>query len=191
MQIAKKLNTMKATINRHPICYCYLLALATFAPAKELPEDVQILINKRDNAISQINIKFVEELEKLKVKYTKSGDLDSANAIVALIEKTPDNLLNKGPVGQLVKQPAKEDLISLDGKWLYRKGNATDGGTECRISGGYLIRPDGRSKMEQKNGQVIIDFGKGVVHRFDIINEDTLRGKNNYGNTYQYVRVKE
>ena len=68
---------------------CLPLLLTALVSAGELPDDVQRLIDKRGEAIAQIDLKFVKELEKLKTKYTKAGDLDSANAIVALIEKTP------------------------------------------------------------------------------------------------------
>lgn len=72
-------------------CFQFLL-LTTLVSAGELPDDLQRLIEKRGEAIAQIDLKFVKELEKLKTKYTKAGDLDSANAIVALIEKTPVKL---------------------------------------------------------------------------------------------------
>lgn len=76
---------------------CCLLLLITLVSASELPDDVQRLIDKRSEAVAQINLKFVRELEKLKIKYTKAGDLDSANAIVALIEKTPVKDVNSVP----------------------------------------------------------------------------------------------
>ncbi|MDP0490786.1 MAG: hypothetical protein Q7Q71_07040 [Verrucomicrobiota bacterium JB023] len=52
-----------------------------------LSHDVQQLISKRDRAVERIDQKLIEELEKLKVKYTKAGDLESANKTVELIEK--------------------------------------------------------------------------------------------------------
>jgi hypothetical protein len=177
------MKSMKTAMMPYLMHIFRFLLLTTFISANDLPEDVQRLISKRDLAIAQIDIRFVEELDKLKVKYTKAGDLDAANAIVSLIEKTPVKVMDN--------VPAKEAHLSLDGKWLYRRGSATEGGTECRISGRYLIRPNGRHKIEQKEGQVTIDFGGGVVHKFDIIDENTLRGKNHFGNTYQYVRVNE
>ncbi len=61
-----------------------LMCLASFAG--ELPPEAQRLVNQRNDAIQKIDEKLVDELEKVKVKYTKSGDLDSANSIVKLIE---------------------------------------------------------------------------------------------------------
>ncbi|MEP2777164.1 MAG: hypothetical protein ABJQ29_15095 [Luteolibacter sp.] len=54
---------------------------------EELPGDVQRLFDKRNEAVTKIDRIFVNELEKLKLKYTRNGDLDSAISIVALIEK--------------------------------------------------------------------------------------------------------
>jgi hypothetical protein len=65
------------------------LLLAAVLAGSELPDDVQNLVTKRDEAIEKIDLTFVRELEKLKIKYTKLGDLDSANRIVALIAKHP------------------------------------------------------------------------------------------------------
>jgi hypothetical protein len=65
------------------------LLLAAILAGSELPSDVQNLITKRDEAIEKIDVTFVRELEKLKIKYTKLGDLDSANRIVDLIAKHP------------------------------------------------------------------------------------------------------
>jgi hypothetical protein len=76
---------------------CHLLMLTTLVSAGELPDDVQRLIDKRGEAIAQIDLKFVNEMEKLKTKYTKAGDLDSANAIVALIKKTPAKVVDAVP----------------------------------------------------------------------------------------------
>jgi hypothetical protein len=58
-----------------------------FSHADEIPSDVKNLLEKRDNAVSAIDKRLVEELEKLKVNYTKRGDLESANAVVELISK--------------------------------------------------------------------------------------------------------
>lgn len=64
-----------------------IILLATIASADELPEDLQHLMEKRTEAVAKIDAAFISKLEKLKIKYTKVGDLDTANAIVALIEK--------------------------------------------------------------------------------------------------------
>jgi len=55
--------------------------------ADEIPSNAKSLLEKRDNAVRVIDRRLVEELEKLKVIYTKRGDLNAANAIVELIGK--------------------------------------------------------------------------------------------------------
>jgi hypothetical protein len=71
-----------------------ILLSAVFSMGEELPIDIQSLLNKRNQAVAKIDQTLVQELEKLKVKYTKAGELDSANATVVLIEnykaKEPD-----------------------------------------------------------------------------------------------------
>ena len=64
-----------------------VLSLASLAQGSELPVDARQLLEKRDEAVKAIDRRFAEELEKLKTAHTKRGDLDSANAIVALIDK--------------------------------------------------------------------------------------------------------
>ena len=59
----------------------------SFSCASEIPNDVQNLLNKRHKAVESIDSKLIKELEKLKVAYTKRGDLKSANTIVGLIEE--------------------------------------------------------------------------------------------------------
>ena len=63
---------------------------------EELPIDIQSLLNKRNQAVAKIDQTLVQELEKLKVKYTKAGELDLANATVALIENYKTNEPNAG-----------------------------------------------------------------------------------------------
>jgi hypothetical protein len=65
--------------------FVLFLLFIGIAHADELPSDVKNLLEKRENAVSAIDKRLVEELEKLKVNYTKRGDLDAANAIVELI----------------------------------------------------------------------------------------------------------
>ena len=155
------------------ICFSFLLVAST--PGSELPTDVQNLISKREKAIAEIDRIYVRELEELKVKYTKAGDLDSANAIVSLIEKA---LVN--------------EVSPLEGEWIYRRTGTNDKGTEYRISGDFLISSAKRFKFTREAGQLVVDFqGKGNMLRFRIIDENTMRGKNYYGNAYEFVRVRK
>jgi hypothetical protein len=93
------LNNLRTFVSmKCPICFtCFSLFLVVHSLGDELPDDVQALVAKRDEAISRIDITFVRELEKLKVKYTKLGDLDSANKIVELIAQYPTKVENGMP----------------------------------------------------------------------------------------------
>lgn len=86
--------------------------LIGFAHADELPSDVKNLLEKRNTAVSAIDKRLVEELEKLKVNYTRRGDLDAANSIVELINKyNPDPTAKKNAASEAVKD-------KLVGKWF-------------------------------------------------------------------------
>ena len=72
-----------------PLIYiCFLTALPFgLSSGNELPPDVQRLLSQRDAAVTKIDRVFVDQLEKLKVQYTKEANLEAANATVTLIEK--------------------------------------------------------------------------------------------------------
>ena len=67
--------------------FLLFLFLAGITHADQIPSDVKHLLDKRDDAVRVLDKRLVEELEKLKINYTKKGDLDAANAIVELIGK--------------------------------------------------------------------------------------------------------
>ncbi len=64
-----------------------LVFLISVSLGAELPPEAKRLVEQRDEAIQKIDSKFCEELEKIKLAYTKRGDLDSANAVADLIGK--------------------------------------------------------------------------------------------------------
>jgi hypothetical protein len=76
-----------------PIVTCCLIQILFFfsivspASGSDVPKDARLLLEKREAAVKAIDQRFVEELKKLKVAHTKRGDLESANAIVELINK--------------------------------------------------------------------------------------------------------
>jgi hypothetical protein len=69
------------------ICICFLSSLFVgYSSGQDLPGDVEWLISKRKEAVAKIDRTLVDELEKLKIKYTRAGDLESANETVKVIE---------------------------------------------------------------------------------------------------------
>lgn len=68
-----------------------LLALVCILPtidAGELPREVKALQYQREKKIAEIDLVYRRKLEELKIKYTKAGDLDAANAVVKILEKS-------------------------------------------------------------------------------------------------------
>ena len=57
------------------------------AENKVLPKQVESLIKQRSEAMRKIDDTYCRELKRLKIVYTKKGDLDTANAILNLIGK--------------------------------------------------------------------------------------------------------
>jgi hypothetical protein len=64
-----------------------LVAAASSLLAESLPQEALTLLKKRQDAISRIDETLVAELEKVKLSAMKRGDLDAANAVVALIKE--------------------------------------------------------------------------------------------------------
>lgn len=128
--------------------------------AEELPNDVQLLVSKRNAAIAKIDHTFIEELEKLKVKYTKAGELESANATVALIDKFRVEEFPEPSLSELPKEVyGKSFNWSLNGRnegnrlIIFEGGNGTFGGkaiTWKKISGRKvrLAFKDGNTEIE-------------------------------------------
>ena len=75
------------------ISICFLISLfAGYSSGSELPSDVKRLVSNRNVAVVRIDEIFDKELERLLVKYTKMGDLESANKINALIKTNQESL---------------------------------------------------------------------------------------------------
>jgi len=77
-------NTMKL---KYIFALSIIINICAHAKEEVLPEDLQSLINQRNISISKIDKDFVEQLEKLKIAYTKKGDLDVAVKINELSKK--------------------------------------------------------------------------------------------------------
>lgn len=96
-----------------------LLIYITLSHAQELPTDVKNLLEKRNTAVSAIDKRLVEKLEKLKFNYTRRGDLDSANAIVELIAKyKPEDAVEAKD--EKIGEEMKNKLIGT--KWVWFRG---------------------------------------------------------------------
>ena len=118
---------------------------------EELPSDVQRLFGKRNEAIAKIDRTFVNELEKLKVKYTKKGDLDSANAIVTLIEQFR------------IEEDDPDPLSEVFGKTFSWSANGKDAGNRLIVLEGGKATMRGNKITWEKLGEreIRITFSSG------------------------------
>jgi len=74
---------MRTTI----IAVAFILSYA-FAFADDLPYDVTQVVTERERQVAKIDEKYSAALERLKVSYTKKGDLETALKIDTLIKAT-------------------------------------------------------------------------------------------------------
>jgi hypothetical protein len=166
------------------ICICFLSSLSVaFSLEKEFPSDVQWLVSKRNEAVARIDQTFVEELGKLKVKYTKAGDLENANTVAALIKQT--------------KESNREEGFSLDGEWRYQiyEDYGDVRSSVRRFKGKNLIDEHGRAHpWVYENDGITIKWNSSSTHFEKIIldhkNPDVIKGINSGGNRFSYTRIK-
>ena len=110
-----------------------LILTALFAIAQEIPLKLKNLEAHRAKAVEEINIKFVKELEKLKVYYTKKSDLGSAVLVQSRITKYT----------KTIEEDKKEPAIIV-GKWYWK--NQAGSGT-------FEIFEDGTFTVSRLNGK--------------------------------------
>lgn len=110
------MNSSNAPYRKVALIIVILTQACTYLLGSELPQSVRLLVEKRQIAISKVNMAFVQELEKLKVNYTKASDLENANLIADLIRRTKESDSNG------YSQDGGGALTLLDsrlvGKWM-------------------------------------------------------------------------
>ena len=77
---------IKSMKTLHVITAATLMLSSNLLAESGLPYEAKDLIGKRDAALIRMNIELKRQLEQMKNKYTKRGDLDSANKIDAYIK---------------------------------------------------------------------------------------------------------
>ncbi|MDA7659759.1 hypothetical protein N8651_04030 [Akkermansiaceae bacterium] len=105
--------------------FYFLLMTAVFATAEKIPFELERLNNQRDRKIEEINQIYKKQLESLKVKYTKAGNLDAANQVAAILKelgptKEKETRWEWGSGGELVLRPngvATHTIWKRNGKW--------------------------------------------------------------------------
>jgi len=129
-----------------------LLAAAHATAA--LPYEVTQLKAKREAEIAKIDMRYGQALESLKVRYTKDGNLEAANAVQALLDEmgpvealVGENFIRQTVSGASWKQSGTTKVITFrsDGKiskswgqlsppWEVKNGKVLAEGTEFTLS---------------------------------------------------------
>ena len=136
------------------------------AVGAEIPPELERLNAQRARQIAEIDKVYMSQLELLKIKFTKAGDLDAANQVVAILKKMApveeadrETRWEWGSGGQLVLRQdgvATHTVWKKNGKW--RKEADGTIRLESDIGRVFSIRIDGDV------GQVIdIQGGKGTT----------------------------
>lgn len=148
-----------------------VLLVLPFARAEDdLPGDVRRVTEQRDAAIEKINKTYVQELEKLKLSYTKQGNLDVANKIVKMIENTQ-----------------ADDPNSLVGKW--RAGRRAE--IDIKSGGEATYNGKIRGKWTIKISTFVVEWDNGFTDSYELPPaEGVLTGKNNRGEALRITKIK-
>ena len=135
-----------------------LLSLV-LAKAEGLPSELASLQEKRERKIAEIDRIYLQELEKLKITYTKRGDLESANLVVSIIAA-----LTKGTDG--------ENWMEKDTRWLWGSGgelvlrkNGTASHTGWNRPGSWRKKDDHTILLDGPHGSIRITFDEDGIGR--------------------------
>ena len=160
-----------------------VVSLPLMRAEEPLPPDVQRVVDQRTAAIAKIDTIYRQELEKLKVNYTKQGNLAAANVIVGLLQ-------GERPTGSQAEESV-EDF--LKGEWFYQ----WDGESKKykrSFNATAMIDKDGvRYSWNFKDGLVVIEWGPGRYEKLTIdrVEPNVLRGLNSNGQRFSYLRVEK
>ena len=162
------------------ISICFLSSLfAGYSSGSKLPSDVKQLLSNRNDAVARIDEIFVKELEKLKVKYAKMGDLESANKTVNLIEKYSKETLKTRP-------KIEDELI---GRWLV--SSSTGWSREFHFMPNGKLN-GGEWSIVNNGKKLVCKWPRGEADTFDLPPVDSvLSGISPAGKKLTATKVKE
>ncbi len=144
-----------------PACLLASVLMLGLATAQELPNDLARLKEQREKQIAKIDEIYVQQLQKLKTKYMRAGDLDSANLVDGMIKEF-DVIPPKEP------NPTPE--TTPEGKWEWGSGGVlelTRGGVATHTAWGKH-----KGSWEQDSqGVVKLKGGNGLLFSIEIDGE--------------------
>jgi hypothetical protein len=139
---------------KHAICILvtFLAIWPTFGA--EIPPELERLNEQRARQISEIDKVYMRQLELLKTKFTKAGNLDAANQVVAILDKMA---------------PAKE--ADKETRWVWSGG------------GELVLHPNGVAThtVWKKNGKWSKDADGSIRLESDVGLKSTIRINGNTG----------
>jgi hypothetical protein len=155
-----------------------------------LPPDVHRVVDQRAAANDKIDKIYLQELEKLKINYTKNGDLSTANKIVSL--KSEIVLKNEVKLPEATQEAiiGKWDRNPSGGYWeFYADGTGIH---RARTGESYKIR---WRKRESKKGSKLYDIsflgGRRDLNRVIKINNPNLDGIETYNNFTEKISFRQ
>jgi hypothetical protein len=140
-------------IRHNIITACLSILLVMNCMGNELPPEAKRLEQQRNEAVLRIDSTYSKELEKIKVMYTKRGDLEAANAINELISK-----IDLKEANQEIPSLNQSDPISITVK-------ASDSGKEPKATKVFLkkgqkfsIEPNKKDEWSASGGTKLGKF---------------------------------
>lgn len=137
-----------------------LASLLAFCPAfaAEIPAELERLNAQRARQIAEIDKNYISQLELLKIKLTKAGNLDAANQVVALLRHFAAEYIlgSYAYTGQ------------DDGTWIY-----------VLKENGVVFQPQDpkfKSSYVYNGGKLVIKHSNGTVMEMKIDNDGNFSG---------------
>ncbi len=153
-----------------------ILAGSFSATGDTLPADVARLISERRRELDRIEDRFVREMEKVKLRYARAGDLEKAR----LIESTIEDLTQDRPV----------DPAGLEGVWKVTSSANKDWFEVVTIKGGVVSIRKHRQKVLIIGNEIILVYPNDYDRLRISADPDVMRGPNSGGAARTYTRVK-
>ena len=136
-----------------------ILTLVKVDLSAETPADIQKLVQSRSKQILETERKFTGDIKELKAKYTKSGDMESVNLLVAIDESLRSGLSGAAKDRHWIWHSGGELVLRANGEAMH---------TEWGRRGKWSLNQDGSIKLEGPSGVFRITFSGGEGQVFHL-----------------------
>lgn len=134
-----------------------ICSIAVTVAKDDVPRELMLIQEQRAKKIRAVNTDCIKKLESLKKKYMRSGDLDAANQVAAMIK-------DLSPASDLKNSTTRWKWASGGELVLQKDGVCTH--TGWKRSGTWKLNPDGSVLLRSEAGSFTIKFnehGDGIV----------------------------